>query len=292
MGLDETQQPQGQSPGNGPSRGPGRAGRNLPVAIAVGLALGALVLASLYVAKVAFVAVATVAIGIGVWELSRALRKDEIHVPTVPLLIGAVAMLVGGYLRGPDALVVAFALTVLAVIVWRLPDGVDGYFRDVSGAVFAAAYVPFLAGFAVMLLVPPDGPHRVVTLFALVASSDTGGYFTGILLGRHPMAPRVSPKKTWEGFAGSVVTSTGVGSVLVMWLLDGAWWQGAALGAAIACSATLGDLGESMLKRDLGIKDMGSLIPGHGGMMDRLDSLLATAPVAWLLLSVFVPLPG
>lgn len=292
MGLDNPRDPHGESSDSGQPDGPGRAGRNLPIAIAVGIGLGGLIVLSLYTVKISFVGVATVAIGVGVWELSRALRTREVSIPTVPVIVGAAAMIVGGYLRGPDAQVVALALTALAVVVWRLPDGVEGYLRDVSAGVFAAVYVPFLATFAVLLLAPADGPHRVLTLFVLVAASDTGGYFVGIVLGRHPMAPTVSPKKTWEGFAGSAVTCTVAGAALMFWLFGGAYWQGAVLGATVVCSATLGDLGESMLKRDLGIKDMGSVFPEHGGMMDRLDSLLATAPVVWLLLSLFVPPAG
>lgn len=292
MGLDEDRDPQGTPPGRGRSRGTGRAGRNLPIAFAVGVGLGGLILASIYTIKHLFVGLAAAAIGVGMWELSRALRAREVNIPTVPVAVGAVAMIVGGYLRGPDAQVVALALTALAVIVWRLPEGVDGYLRDVSAGVFAAVYLPFLATFAVLLLAPPDGRERLVTLFVLVACSDTGGYFAGVLVGRHPMAPSVSPKKTWEGLAGSVLACTAGGIGLILWFFDGAYWHGVVLGAAVACSATLGDLGESMLKRDLGIKDMGSLIPGHGGIMDRLDSLLPTAPVVWLLLLLFVPPPG
>ena len=292
MGLDKARDPQGESSGSGRSRKAGRAGRNLPIAIAVGVGLGGLILVSIYTVKVLFVGVAVVAISVGIWELSRALRSHDVNLPIVPVTAGAVAMLVGGYLRGPDAQVVALALTALAVIVWRLPEGVEGYVRDVSAGVFAAVYVPFLATFAVLMLAAPDGPDRVLMLFVLVAASDTGGYFVGVVLGRHPMAPTVSPKKTWEGFVGSAVTCMAAGAVLMTQLFEGPYWQGAVLGAAVVCSATLGDLGESMLKRDLGIKDMGSLIPEHGGMMDRLDSLLATAPVVWLLLTLFVPPSG
>lgn len=289
MGNDGAREPQGRRSGRRRSRSAGRAGRNVPIAIAVGLGLGALIVTSLYTIKVTFVGLVVVAGGVALWELSRALRAREVNVPIVPVMVGAVAMIVGAYLRGPEALIVTLALTTLAVIVWRLPEGVDGYVRDVSAGVFAAVYVPFLASFAVLLLAPGDGRERVLTFFILVVCSDTGGYFVGVLLGRHSMAPSVSPKKTWEGFAGSALACMAAGAGLVWWLFEGEPWQGVVVGAAVVCSATLGDLGESMLKRDLGIKDMGSLIPEHGGLMDRLDSLLATAPLVWFLLTLFVP---
>jgi len=121
-----------------------------------------------------------------------------------------------------------------------------------------------------------------------VVLSDTGGYAAGVLFGRHKLAPRVSPAKSWEGLGGSLVMTIVGTAVSVPLLLDGAWWQGALIGAAVVVTATLGDLGESLLKRDLGVKDMGSLLPEHGGVMDRLDSLLPTAPVVALLLAATI----
>jgi phosphatidate cytidylyltransferase len=269
----------------------GRAGRDLSAAIGVGVALGALILASLLVVRWAFVGLAVVALALGVWEFSNALAARGVRVPVVPVLVGTVAMLVATYPGGAEALVVAFALTVLAVAVWRMPDGAEGYLRDVTAGAFTAAYVPLLAGFAVLLVRPDDGAARVVTFILVVVCSDVGGYTAGVLFGRHRMAPRVSPKKSWEGLAGSALLSAVGGAVAVPMLLDGPWWGGALVGLAAALTATIGDLGESMIKRDLGIKDMGSLLPGHGGLMDRLDSLLPSAPVAWALLTLVVP-PG
>jgi phosphatidate cytidylyltransferase len=155
--------------------------------------------------------------------------------------------------------------------------------------VFLAVYLPFLAGFVALLIRSDDGVWRVLTFILVTIASDIGGYAAGVLFGRHPMAPRISPKKSWEGFAGSALFSAVGGAIALPALLDGAVWQGVVTGLALMLVATLGDLGESMIKRDLGIKDMGSLLPGHGGMMDRLDSLLLAAPVAYLLLSWFVP---
>ena len=188
-------------------------------------------------------------------------------------------------------LVTGFLVTVLAVLLWRLGDGPAGYLHDAATGVLVALYVPLLAGFAVLLVVPDDGVARVLTFIATVAASDIGGYAAGVLFGRHPMAPSISPKKSWEGMGGSVAACVVVASAILVFALDAPWWSGLVFGAAIAVTATVGDLGESLIKRDLGIKDMGHLLPGHGGIMDRLDSLLPTAPVAWLLLAAFVPYP-
>jgi phosphatidate cytidylyltransferase len=268
-----------------------RAGRNLPAAIAVGLGLVGAILASLLVRKEAFVVLVAAAVVIALWELSGALAKKGVSVALVPLAVGAVGMLVSAFVAGEDGLLVSFTLTAFGVLLWRIIDGPEGAARDVAAGVFVAAYVPFLAGFAMLMLAAPDGPYRVIVFIAVTVANDVGGYASGVLFGRHPMAPSISPKKSWEGLAGSVVLCMIVGAGTVHFLLDGSLLAGVAVGAAAAFTATLGDLSESLVKRDLGIKDMGSLLPGHGGIMDRLDSLLPTAPAVALLLMLLVPVP-
>jgi phosphatidate cytidylyltransferase len=268
--------------------GRNRAGRNLPMAILVGVTLAGLVLASLLVRKEAFVAVVGAAAVLSVWELARALSAKDISVPVIPLAVGSLGMLVSAFVAGEDGLLVSFGLTVFGALLWRLIDGFEGAARDVTASVFTTAYVPFLAGFTMLMLVAPDGAGRVITFVLVTVASDIGGYTAGVLFGRHPMAPTVSPKKSWEGFAGSVTGSVAAGVGAVLLLLGGPWWAGVAVGAAAVVTATLGDLCESLLKRDLGIKDMGHLLPGHGGMLDRIDSLLLTAPVVYVLLSLLV----
>jgi phosphatidate cytidylyltransferase len=267
----------------------GKAGRDLPAAIAVGIGLGAVLLASLVLLKVVFAAIVALAVAVGLRELSLAFQERGVRFPLLPAAVGGVGMVAGAYFSGEGALAVILALTAAAVLVWRLADGAEGFLRDVSAGVFAVVYVPFLAGFAALLAAEVRGTQRVVIFLALVVCNDTGGYAAGATLGRHPMAPRISPKKSWEGLGGSLVLSAVGGAVMLDLLLGGKAWQGALLGVAVVVTATLGDLCESMIKRDLGIKDMGTLLPGHGGLMDRLDSLLPTAPVAWLLLTLFVP---
>ncbi|QIP84402.1 phosphatidate cytidylyltransferase [Streptomyces sp. Tu 2975] len=278
-----------------PSARPGppqkkRAGRDLRAAIGVGVGLGAVIVVSLFLVKAVFVGVIAVAVVVGLWELtSRLEERKQIKAPLVPLAVGGAAMVVAGYVRGAEGAWVAMALTALAVLVWRMTERPEGYLRDVTAGVFAAFYVPFLATFVALMLTADDGPERVITFLLLTVVSDTGAYAVGWRFGKHKLAPRISPGKTREGLLGAVSFAMAAGALCMQFLIDGGtWWQGLLIGLAVAVSATLGDLGESMIKRDLGIKDMGTLLPGHGGIMDRLDSLLPTAPVVWLLLVVFV----
>ncbi len=277
-------------PGTGTrERGRIRAGRNLPAAIAIGLALGGLALVTLFTVKSTFLILIGAFVAVALWELRAALATRGIAIALVPVAAGGAAVITLGYWAGPRDALAAAALTVIAVIAWRLPGGAPGYLADVTASVFALAYLPLLAAFVALMLAQPDGPRRTLLFVVLPVCSDTGGYFAGILAGRHLMAPVISPKKTWEGLAGSVAACLIAGGVLVPVLLHGHAWQGLVLGAAAAGAAVLGDLAESMIKRDLQIKDMGSILPGHGGILDRIDSLLVVAPVAWLLLTVFVP---
>jgi phosphatidate cytidylyltransferase len=244
---------------------------------------------SLLLYRPAFLVVLLAAVLVGVVELTRAVGAGDFRPPLVPVAVGAVAMAVLAWTRGSTGLVVGFLLTVLAVLLWRLAGGPAGYLRDASSGALVALYVPFLAGFAVLLLVPDDGAARVLVFIATVVCNDVGGYAAGVLFGRHPMAPHISPKKSWEGMAGSVVACTVCATLILTLTFHVPWWTGLVFGPALAISATIGDLGESLIKRDLGIKDMGHLLPGHGGIMDRLDSLLPSAALAYLLLSVIAP---
>jgi phosphatidate cytidylyltransferase len=268
---------------------PPKAGRDLRAAVGVGLLLAGLVIGTLVYDARAFLAVVVVAVAYGAWELRRAIATKGIVVPLIPLLLGTVGMLVSAYLRGPEALVVTFGLTMVGLLVWRVADGLAGAARDLGASALVAFYPVFLAGFASLMLASPDGRQRIVVFILVTVFSDIGGYAVGVRFGRRPMAPSLSPKKSWEGFAGSVLACATVGAISLPLLLGGLWWAGALLGAVAAGAATLGDLIESSIKRDLGIKDMGALLPGHGGLMDRLDSLVIVAPVAWLLLVWFVP---
>ena len=266
-----------------------RAGRNLPAAIGVGLGLAAIIVPSLFVYRPSFAFIVGAIVVYGCYELAQALSAVGIRTSIAPLMAGSVAILIATWQRGTSGLVLGVLITLVAIIVWRVADGAHGYTRDATASTLALLYLPSLAAFAVLLVHPGDGAARVLAFAATVVCSDTGGYATGVLFGKHPMAPVVSKAKTWEGFSGSVLTCSAAGILFMTLTFHEAWWKGLVFGLAIAATATVGDLGESMIKRDLDIKDMGNLLPGHGGVMDRLDSMLPCAAVAYLLLSAFAP---
>ena len=267
----------------------GRAGRNLPAAIGVGLGLGGLVVLTLLTVKATFLLYMGIALAIALTELTSALAKRDINLPAIPVAAGGAAIITCTYWLKPQNALAALGLTVVAIFAWRLFGAASGYVKDMTAGIFALAYLPLLAAFVAAMLVPADGPRRVLTFVIVTICSDIGGYFAGVTAGHHKMAPLISPKKTWEGFAGSTAACLIAGWLCVTYLLHGHPWQGVLTGAAVVLAATLGDLVESMIKRDLDIKDMGTLLPGHGGVLERLDSLLVAAPVVWFLLYLFIP---
>lgn len=265
-----------------------KAGRNLPVAIGAGVFLVALIVASLAWQKWLFIALAVVALWIGVTELANGFAARNVRITTWPILVAIPVIGVAAYLYGEALYLGLFAALVLVIMIWRLTAGTQDYVRDATASVFVAAYIPLMLGFAVLTLRAEDGAWRIVAFIALTIGSDIGGYAAGVLFGKHPMAPGISPKKSWEGFAGSIGFQVIIGVVLFVTVLSGQWWEGALVGVVMTITATLGDFIESAIKRDLGIKDMGSIIPGHGGLMDRLDSLIPNAFVSWALFSLLL----
>ena len=275
----------------------GRAGRNVPLSIVSAVVLIALILTTLLIWKTLFMVVVAAAVLIAIWELHRGFAAKDIDLPEQPLMAGGVVMVVVAYFWGAPALVTATAVAALMTMLWLLRRGIDGYVQNASASVFTLVYVPFLGSFVALMLSEGGatgfdrydaGVKGILTFIAVTAASDIGGFVAGVLFGRHPMAPIISPKKTWEGFAGSAVLCVAVGVAMIVWVLDADWWIGVCLGLIAVVMATLGDLCESVIKRDLGIKDMSHVIPGHGGLMDRLDSLLATIAPIWLLLHYLV----
>lgn len=266
-----------------------RAGRNLPAAIAVGILLGGVAIVTLFTVKATFLLYVGILVSLALWELRHALGSRGIHLPLVPIAAGGVAMVTLGYWTQARWALGAAGLTAIAVLAWRLSGGPAGYVRDATAGIFAMTYLPLAAVFVALMLAEPDGDWRALLFLILTVCSDTGGYLAGILVGKHPMVPSISPKKTWEGLGGSIVLCLAAGTIVLPRLLGGHVWQGVLLGLAAVAAASLGDLVESAIKRDLDIKDMGHLLPGHGGIMERLDSLLVMAPVIWLLLAVFIP---
>jgi len=297
-----TDLPSGPPPTPAPAAGAtayGRAGRNLPAAIGVGVSLGASIVLTLMFFKPGFVALIALALVLGAVELYQAFqRQQQMTAAIIPIAVGTVAIATGSYLAGrqkpvvfstTSVLLASLALTVVAALIWRMPKGSRGYVRDAAASLAIIAYVPLLGSFAALMLAGHNGATRVVTFMLIVVMNDVGGYVAGVLFGRHQMAPQISPKKSWEGFAGSVVFGTVAGVAMTVLGLHRPFWVGIVLGVCLVAVGTCGDLIESMIKRDLGIKDMSSFLPGHGGVMDRLDSLLLAAPVAWLIMYLLVP---
>lgn len=278
-----------------------RTGRDLVVATVVGLLIGAVIVGSLLLAKWSFVVIGLAIVLLAIWELVLALRAGGRQIDLWPQLAVGAALAAGGYFAEPWLCWVMLFIAVFVVTVWRLVGQMvvrDGriygdVLTDVLAGGFVQAYVPFLGAVTLMLLHQPRGEWWVLSFFVVVVVADTAAYASGLLFGRggrHPMAPRVSPAKTWEGFAGAVLASLIAGALIGQFMLEIPWWAGLIFGAALVGSATLGDLGESLLKRDLGIKDMSSWLPGHGGLLDRLDSILPSAVVALALFHLLTPL--
>ena len=289
--TEQQADPVAETPVDEPTNKSSRAGRNLPAAIAVGVALGGGLIAILLFAPYLWLALVAAAVAVSTWEVSTRLQEAGYRIPMLPLLIGGQATLWLTWPFGPAGALGGFAGTVVVAMIWRLiGQGLNhtpqNYSRDIAASVFLVTWIPLFASFGALLIYPDDGANRVFCLMLGVVFSDIGGYVAGVLFGKHTMAPAISPKKSWEGLAGSLVFG-GTASVLaVVFLLDKPWWAGVALGLMLVITGTLGDLVESQFKRDLGIKDMSNLLPGHGGMMDRMDGMLPSAVATWIVLTL------
>ncbi|WP_458779040.1 phosphatidate cytidylyltransferase [Arthrobacter sp. D3-16] len=275
-----------------------KAGRNLPAAVVVGLAMLFAVLGGLLFLPLGFVAVTTAFAVFGVWEIYRALEANGTRMPIVPVMTGTVAMPFAAYFGGIESLLFGMLLSSVAVLLWRSIESAAGSANSIFAGVFTLGWVPFFISFAALPLhasggatplglwpggTIPDGAWQVAVMLLLVVSNDTFGYLVGASLGKHPMAPKISPKKSWEGFAGSIGGAILIGILASLFLLDKPWWVGVLLAVGLVAASTAGDLAESMVKRELGVKDMSSILPGHGGVMDRLDSIVFAAPAAFVL---------
>lgn len=269
-----------------------KAGRNLPAAIGVGVALFVVMAVGLIWLPWLFAAMMALGLVLGTVEVHRALLRKGMRAEIVPIAIGTGVSVLGGFAIStfdsyitPIVFVVScLGATVLAALTSRLRRGVDGFLLDAAASALIIAYIPLLGVFVPLMMAAPLGTRRVLVVIICVILADTGAYATGVLFGRHKMAPSISPAKTWEGFAGAVVFSMVGGAIAVPLLLGADWWVGLILGALLCPAATLGDLVESLIKRDAGLKDMSNFLPGHGGVMDRLDSMLVAVPVGWLVL--------
>ena len=275
-------------------------GRSLSKSISVGLLLGGVFLATILTFNgFLFMALAAAACGAGAWELSTALRVRGWYVPRVPAVVGSVLIMPATYFGGQEWQWLTSIGIVAALMIWRTVhllwerreapiQRLQHTLRDFAAAAFVVIYLPLTCSFAVLLLRrPDDGQWWVLTFVLTVAMIDTFGYLIGRKLGRHKLAPGVSPKKTIEGLLASITGGLAAALASAIFWLHVEWWWGVIIAAVLTLSAVFGDLAESMIKRDLGVKDMSSLLPGHGGVMDRLDSILPSALVTFVLVSLF-----
>lgn len=260
-----------------------RAGRNLPAAIGVGLLMLGVVLVGLMWSQPLLVIALIALSGIGCWEVARATTHAKTAVPQMPLYLSSVLLPVSAIWGGVEALGFSYIACILIALLFRLMEGLKGAVASVMSSVFIISWVPLLLSFALLILDSENGQWLIATLLLLAVANDTFGYIVGVLIGKHPMAPKISPKKSWEGFAGSMIGSMAIGACAMHFWLEMPWWTGVILAFFTTIAATTGDFAESMVKRELGIKDMSNLLPGHGGIMDRLDSILFVIPLGYVI---------
>ena len=272
-----------------------RTGRNLPLAILIGVGLGALLISSLIFNKSLFMIFTGALIGFTTFELASALRFAGRDVPRWPSVIAGLASVPAAFYLGGQGRWLVVLGGIVFVALWRLAESLgkshranaQDLWKDVAAGTFIQVYVPFLGSFAVLLAAKDGGEWWALAFLLVVISVDIGAYASGLSFGKHPMAPRISPKKTWEGFAGSVVTALVAGVLVSLFMLQEPWWFGLIFGGVMVFTGTIGDLTESLIKRDLGIKDISTWLPGHGGFLDRLDSILPSAAAAYVLFVIF-----
>ncbi len=263
-----------------------RAGRKLLPSIAVSLSLIALIWFALAYHREIFATVVTVAVLLGIREIVRAFSARGIYLSLRALIIASIALSYAAWIGGVGGLAIATAIAIPVLLIGLLRKGPEGFVASATATTFSLLYLPFLGGFLILLGRTSNGFERVMTFVILVSCNDTFGYILGTLFGKHPLVPKISPKKSWEGLVGSFVFTVTGGVLAFTLIMEMAWWIGAIAGLMIVFTATCGDLIESAMKRDLELKDMGTLLPGHGGMLDRLDSVLISAPALWLALEL------
>jgi phosphatidate cytidylyltransferase len=263
-----------------------KAGRKLLPSILVSLSLIALVWLTLAYARVFFALLVAIAVALGIREIARAFAAAGTHISTRSLIVATGGLTYAVWSAGVEGLAVATAIALPVLLISRLRKGPQDFVKSATATTLALIYLPFLAGFLILLARPDDGLARVMTFVVLVGCNDTFGYLVGVLFGKHPLVPNISPKKSWEGLIGSITFTSIGGALSFYYILDLQWWIGALVALVIVFTATSGDLIESAMKRDLSLKDMGSLLPGHGGMLDRLDSVLLSAPALYFALEL------
>lgn len=266
-----------------------RAGRNLPAAIGVGASLVVVVVIGLFFVPMVIVVVAALAAAVGTWEVGQSLNhKRGMRVPLIPAVASGALFPFAAYFGGGEALILSVLGSVCLVTLWRVFGRQQGMLLSIMGGIFVMCWVPFMLALAVLIFRDDNGAAKVFTIVLMAIGNDTWGYIAGVLFGKHPMAPRISPKKTWEGFAGSLIGSVIVAILCAVFLLNMAWWNGLVIAVLLVIASTVGDLAESMVKREIGIKDMSNILPGHGGVMDRLDSIVFAIAIGYVIFAALL----
>ena len=267
-----------------------KTGRNLPLATLTGLFLITLVIASLFIYKYVFIILALTALLLGAREFTNQWSKTK-NVPISFLLVSLsiIAMTISAALSGINGLLISYLIAILLNAFYSIFKSKKVDFSKIFWVTtFVISYLGIFGSLAMLMLRVEDGASRVFLFIAITALSDTGGYLTGIVLGKHRLAPNISPNKSYEGLIGSIIFASLFAGIIGPRFLDITSVQGVIIGIVLAFSGTLGDLFESGIKRKLGIKDFSTLIPGHGGMFDRLDSLAPNALMSFLLFGYFL----
>jgi len=263
-------------------------GRDLPAAFLTGSVLAAVAIGAIAIGAGPFAIVATAIVLWAQGEFYLAMQKRHLQPATALGLVSGALVLGGAYYRGEAAMLAVFALSVFATFLWYMAQPAahrKSTLVNVGATVLGVAYVPLLAGYALaMLKAMPDGRGVVLSVLGLAVVYDTAAFIVGYFWGSRPLSPSISPKKSWEGAIGATLVVIAVAVGVVAPYVDVLDTVGKSVGLAVvvALFAPFGDLAESLIKRDLGVKDMGSILPGHGGVMDRIDSLLFVAPAAYM----------
>jgi len=260
--------------------------RSVWTAVATGLALGALVIGTLVAGKPYFFTLAFIAVVIAQAEFYAVLKAGGYApVALVGLVCGAV-ILIGTYMRGMPALALGLVLPLPLLLLWGLTVPIDRVRTTLSSTYLGVVYGPFLIGFAILVLRGRDGLVLTPTFVGMTAVHDSAAYLIGRKIGRHKMSPRTSPGKTWEGFLAGTMVTVALSVAVLPFIHPFTVLLALKLAVVMSLTSPLGDLAESLVKRDLGVKDMGSLMPGHGGFFDRLDAIILNAPIAYYVLHV------
>ncbi|MFM1789173.1 MAG: hypothetical protein RLZZ12_522 [Actinomycetota bacterium] len=263
-----------------------KAGRKLIPSIMVGLALLGIIFSTMAFVPILFALFVLLAVQLALHELSAAFNSRDITVNFAQLSVATTAVIVSAWFGGLPGLSISIVVSIIGLLLLQLVNGTSDFVKNATATTFALMYPGFISGFIFLLARSGDGFAYISVLVILVGLNDTFAYLTGVLIGKHPMAPKISPKKTWEGFIGGLIFTATGSAFAFHYLLEQEPWIGVLAGIAGTLAATVGDLIESAIKRDLSLKDMGTLLPGHGGMLDRLDAALITAPVFWCIIEL------